>query len=207
MPEYKFYYFGVYARGEPTRLLLNHAKVDFENVMFGMEDWPNHKPNMPNGQVPCLETSDGKKMGQSVSIVRFLGAKYGYYPKDPMEAYETDALCDAAQDVMAKVYLPIFGPADKKEENISLVIDEVMPKFLNMLEPRLGDSGFVCGEKLTIADFWIGGFYTNYATNPMCYAPERWAALLEKYPKFKAYGARFAEENKEYLAKRHQAPC
>ena len=96
MPEYKLYYFGVYARAEAMRMLLSHANADWENVMVGMEEWPALKPSMPGGVMPCLELADGTKMGQSVSILRFLGAKHGYYPKDPKQAYEVDMLLDAA---------------------------------------------------------------------------------------------------------------
>ena len=62
------------------------------------------------------------------------------------------------------------------------------------------------GDKLTCADFWIGGLYTNYANNPNCYTPERWAALLNDFPAFKAYGERFAAENKAWLDSRIQCP-
>ena len=62
--EYKFYYFTLHGRGDPARALLNHAKIPFENIEFGFDKWPEHKPNMPNQQVPCLELKDGTKMGQ-----------------------------------------------------------------------------------------------------------------------------------------------
>jgi hypothetical protein len=37
MSTVKLYYFDVYARAEPIRLLLNHAKVTFEDVRLNGE--------------------------------------------------------------------------------------------------------------------------------------------------------------------------
>ena len=45
-----------------------------------MEGWGAVKHTMPNGQVPALETPEGKTLSQSQAILRFLGRKYGYYP-------------------------------------------------------------------------------------------------------------------------------
>ena len=83
----------------------------------------------------------------------------------------------------------------------------MVPNFLKHVEGRLANSKFLVGDDLTIADFWIGGFYTNYAANPIVYAPERWSALMDKHPNFKAYGERFKEANAKWLSSRPPAPC
>ena len=64
----------------------------------------------------------------------------------------------------------------------------------------------MAGYKLTIADFWIGGLYTNYMTNPDSFGRRQFLDLLQYYPDFEAYGKRYAEANKDYLAKRPQYP-
>ena len=206
MPEYKFYYFGLHARGEPIRMLLAHAGADWEDVRVTFEEWPQLKPSMPNGQVPCLEVN-GKKMGQSNSILRYIGMKLGYYPEDPMQAYESDMLSDAFADVQAKIYLPHFenDPAVKKEKT-DLVFETLVPNFLKVIEPICAKGQFLVGEKLTCADFWIGGLYVNYCANELCFERERWNALLEQFPAFKAYGERFAAANESYLSTRGKAP-
>ena len=79
----KLYYFNFYARVEPIRMLLAHAKVDYEDVRVDFPDWPALKPTMPGGQLPCLELDDGTKMGESMDILNFLAEKYGYLPEDP----------------------------------------------------------------------------------------------------------------------------
>lgn len=80
--------------------------------------------------------------------------------------------------------------------------NNAIPKWIEFLEPYLNDGEFLCGEKLTIADFVIGGLYTNTITNEKSGGKEKWSDLLKKYPKFEAYGERFAEANKMYLTTR-----
>ena len=59
--EFKFYYFDGYGRGEFHRILLNHAKVNFENVTipFDGHSWPALKPSLNNLSLPILVRPDG----------------------------------------------------------------------------------------------------------------------------------------------------
>ena len=84
--EYTFYYFNLYVRGEGVRMLLNHAGVPFEDKRVEFPDWPALKPTMPGNQLPALQLKDGRLLGQSKAILRFVGMKHGYYPDDPVEA-------------------------------------------------------------------------------------------------------------------------
>ena len=44
----------------------------------------------------------------------------------------------------------------------------------------------------------VGGLYTQFMANEhVGYAPEKWKAVLDKYPGFQAYGERLAFEMKE----------
>jgi glutathione S-transferase len=45
--------------------------VDYEDKRIPREEWPTMKPNTPLGQMPVLEV-DGKMLGQSVAIARYL---------------------------------------------------------------------------------------------------------------------------------------
>jgi glutathione S-transferase len=53
----KLYYFDLYGRAEGIRMLLNHAKVEFEDVRLSPEDFGKLKNEgkFEFGQVPALE--------------------------------------------------------------------------------------------------------------------------------------------------------
>jgi glutathione S-transferase len=76
-------------------------------------------------------------------------------------------------------------PAKLLESPFSLPSNKEIPKFLDFLEPYLQDGKFLCGDKLTIADFVIGGFYCNSLDNEkIAFGKEKFQALLADYPKF-----------------------
>ena len=50
-PVVKLVYFDLQGRGELIRTLLKCGDIQFEDVRFGFEDWPKHKPNTIFGQV------------------------------------------------------------------------------------------------------------------------------------------------------------
>jgi glutathione S-transferase len=158
---------------------------------------------MPNKKIPVLELNDGTKLGQSISILRFLGKEHGYYPKDPLEAHKADYLIDCYFDNFIGIALNSALPAKLLESPFSIPSNKAIPDFIEFLEPYLKDDKFLCGDKLTIADFVIGGFYVNSIDNDkIAFGKEKWSELLTKYPNFKAYGERFYEENKVYLMSR-----
>lgn len=70
-------------------------------------------------------TIDGQEYGQSMSILRSLGAKHDlYFPTDSMTSYYCDVVIDTYTDVfesVAKICLPILtakgGQADDEDKN------------------------------------------------------------------------------------------
>jgi glutathione S-transferase len=158
---------------------------------------------MPGKKLPVLELDDGTKIGQSVSILRFLGKQHGYYPEDPLEAHKCDYLLDCYNDKFIGIALNSALPEKAIKFESPLPFDlplpkpnQAIPQWIEFLEPYLNDGEFLCGDKLTIADFVIGGFYTNtIINNEAPFGNSKWSELLEKYPKFKNYGEKFAEAN------------
>lgn len=55
---------------------------------------------MPFGQVPVLEI-DGKKIGQSVAICRYVAKQVGLAGKDDLQALEIDSTVDTIHDMRA----------------------------------------------------------------------------------------------------------
>ena len=188
-------------------MLLDHAGVNYEDVCFGFEKWPELKPTMPNGQVPCLELKDGTKMGESYAIIRYLGSIHGYYPTDARQALEVDYLLEGYEALLSVIYKPHFAKPDEKDALIANIFDNAMPKLLSVVEPLCAKGEFLVGSKLTIADFFIGGLYTNYINNKnVTFAHDKWPTCLDSFPNFKAYGERFSAAVKGRLDARPPCP-
>ena len=94
---------------------------------------------------------------------------------------------------------------EAQETAVNALFNTVLPKFLKICEDKLAKGRiYICGDKITIADFYIGGLYPNLFVNDKCpFGGERWAACLENYPNFKAYGERFAADNAARLTTRN----
>ena len=158
--------------------------------------------------MPTLELADGTMMGQSVAIANFIGKRHGFYPTDDMLAYKNDAIIDYLADRAKEIMGPAFAKEEEKAKLIDVSIDESFPKLMANLDSFIPETGFLLGDKLHVCDFFVGGLYVNVFTNPkgrFGIEDGRWAAALAKYPKFDAYGKRFAEANKEWLEKRMEA--
>ena len=52
----KLYYFDVYAKVEPIRMLFHKANVQYEDIRVPFKDWPDMKASnfSPSGQLPVL---------------------------------------------------------------------------------------------------------------------------------------------------------
>ena len=97
----KVYYFDIYGKAEPIRMMLTHAKVEFEDVRFNGEQFKEAKESgkFEFGQVPAFETEDGKVLSQSAAILRYVARTNGYYPEDPMDQWFADSTLDALEDL------------------------------------------------------------------------------------------------------------
>ena len=66
------------------------------------------------GQVPVLE-DHGRRLSQSSAILRYIGKKYGYYPKDELEAWKVDSTLDAIKDLVREL-MNAYGCMHAKNE-------------------------------------------------------------------------------------------
>eukprot|EP00355_Strombidium_rassoulzadegani_P007574 CAMPEP_0168625292 /NCGR_PEP_ID=MMETSP0449_2-20121227/9917_1 /TAXON_ID=1082188 /ORGANISM="Strombidium rassoulzadegani, Strain ras09" /LENGTH=91 /DNA_ID=CAMNT_0008667003 /DNA_START=373 /DNA_END=645 /DNA_ORIENTATION=+ len=90
---------------------------------------------------------------------------------------------------------------------VTEIFEVHLPKLMDYLEPKCRQTKtFLVGNKLTIADFIVGGLYTNLANNPhVGYGGQRWVEFLRKNPSFNAYGERYSKAMQKYLDKRNPA--
>ena len=86
--EFELVYFDLHARAEANRMVLAHAKADWNDRRVGGDSWKALKESgvCPNGQIPVL-FHKGKVMNESMAILRYLGKVLGYYPEDAFAAW------------------------------------------------------------------------------------------------------------------------
>ena len=160
MSAHKLNYFSIPAsgaRGFVTRIALRSAAADgkissFEDNRITFPDWPAVKASgmAPLGQMPFLEVN-GSVICESVPISSYSCKIAGLYPTDPFEALKQDeivAIIDEAWNLVAKT------SKDQPETRIAYA-NEVAPKFLKVVESRLGDSTFFNGSSPGFADLWV----------------------------------------------------
>lgn len=205
-----FSYFDLYGRGEPGRMMLSHAKVDFVDDRIANEAWPSLKGSKFGGNgLPIITLTNGKMISQSQAVYRLLGRQYGYYPTNVEIQLEHDWIADNYVDLFAKIAPAIFFEKDPvaKQKLCDDLFGNIMPNFFNAHKRYFTSPGkFLFGDTLTVADFLMGKLYTDYFNNPNCPHGEDWKKVLAGAPEFEAYGKRFSMEMAPYLAKRPKCP-
>ena len=105
------------------------------------------------------------------------------------------------------LWMPGYLTDEQKSAGLEKCFTEGVPKFLQDLERKLPEAGWICGDKLTWIDFLVGGIIYNNFLNAASKRATHWAPAWETAgAKTKAYAERFGEEFKEYLASRPAAP-
>ena len=115
------------------------------------------------------------------------------------------------EDFVAKKMMPWMGPSASEEEKVKILekfMVEDFPPFLDQLESRIPENGWLLGDKMTWIDIILGNFLFANPLNAASKRATSWAPAWEKSAgqKTKAYAARFGDEFKEYLASRAPAP-
>ena len=116
-------YFPLPGRGEAIRLALTISNIPFNDHRVPFRSWGNTKPTTPWGTLPILELSDSSdgdggtttRLGQSRSILRFVGKYTGLYPTtitsdddddiniNYLHTQRIDELMDALEDLGAAI--------------------------------------------------------------------------------------------------------
>ena len=86
-----------------------------------------------------------------------------------MEVYKQEHFLALYNDDFVKKYLlpPFYAAEADKPPLIEKLMKEGIPFFFESLRKKLAEhqTYFLCGDKLTLADFVIGGFFTNIVKN------------------------------------------
>jgi len=118
----KLYYFDIYGRAEGIRMLLDCAKVEFEDVRMNKEQIEEMKAacKLEYGQVPMLELDDGTQLTQTGAIMRYLASTHGFGYTDPKDIYRSEHLNSLAMDdFFGKFLMPIFTAPDGEKNALA----------------------------------------------------------------------------------------
>ena len=76
-------------------ILAEYLLLDCQNILNNISFF---LVDMPGGQLPVLEI-DGEKIGQSITIARFLANKFNLTGKTEIEKAKADMILDCIQDI------------------------------------------------------------------------------------------------------------
>jgi len=148
MPEYELFYWPITGLGEPIRIAMAIGGIPFkDNTPKNCENFAAKKEEA-GCQVPFL-TIDGKVMGQSRAILRYLGKEVKYdgkplYPVDSMEAYNCDELIELIEDARSPLgkTFSIQDQAEKEAARAALFAEDGgIAKWLVKVDQRLASFG------------------------------------------------------------------
>ena len=190
-------------RGEPARLALSIAGIEFEDRRVPADAWPGLKSQMPYGVLPVLEV-DGRTLTQSNAINRYVGKLANLYPTDQWQAALCDEVMDALEDIGQQIVatFPIKDAAEKKAARERLVAGPIS-LYLSRLHAQLEQRGgeYFADGRLTIADLRVFVWIRHLRSGALDHVPTdlaehigpslvRQAERLSAHPSISAYYAR-----------------
>lgn len=158
MSKFKLTYFDFDGgRGEPARLVLSIAGIEFEDRRVPLDAWSDLKPRMPYHAVPVLEV-DGQELTQSNTINRYVGKLANLYPSDPWQAALCDEVMDAVEDIGQQIVATFpIKDADEKRRARERLSARPIPLYLSRLHTQLQQRGgqYFADGRLTVADLRV----------------------------------------------------
>jgi glutathione S-transferase len=166
--------------------------IALELVPVGIGD-PNPDFNAisPFKKMPALKDGDFG-ISDSTAIITYLEAKHpepAMLPSDPADRARVIWFDEFADTILAAAAGPIFfnmivAPTFLKQEGDMAVVENaktnLLPPVLDYAESVIPPSGFLVGERLTLADIAVASPFVNAAHSGVLPDPA-------KYPKLTAY--------------------
>jgi len=148
-------------------LVLDYKELDYENVpTFPGDPSPEFRAMSPLGKIPVLE-HDGFTIPDTSVIARYLdriAPQKSIYPDDPqlearalwLEEYADSRLIDNCAALFRERLLnPKMFKQPTNEETVRNVLDKTMPECLAYLESLVPESGYLVGDRPSIADIAV----------------------------------------------------
>jgi glutathione S-transferase len=157
MPNYKLTYFDFDGgRGEPIRIALHAAGIDFDDERLAFPEFGARQPGLRFNAVPVFEV-DGVPVTQSNGICRYVGRMAGLYPEDALQALYCDEALGAAEDVTNNVVTTFGLEGDALRDARKALVDGRLSVYLRGLNDMLvrGGGKYFANNALSVADLKI----------------------------------------------------
>lgn len=157
---------------------------------FSKDAWFKVKPTLPVDfpNLPYLYDGD-VKISQSVTIMRYLGRKFGFWPDTEQQAVRVDLIEQQLVDWRGQgVVLFYNDDYDKLKDGYI----NALPTMMQSMSKFLGTNDYFAGNKLTYVDFlayeWLD-VQKTYQAKVLDATPNlvSFVKRIESIPKVKAY--------------------
>jgi len=148
---------------------LDYRHVDAGGAAGGLDD-PQFLAMNPHGRIPVIDDA-GTVVWESHAILRYLAARYGagsFWSDDPATRSLADRWMDWAQtslqpDFLVGVFWAFYRTPEayRDMEKVSAKIASCA-RHMSLLDRVLGETGFVAGETMTLADIAVGTHLYRY---------------------------------------------
>lgn len=165
MPDYKLIYFDFDGgRGEPIRIALHAAGIEFEDQRVTFEEFGKLRADLPFKALPVVHL-DGQVITQSNALTRHVGKRAGLYPEDELQALYCDEVMDAVEDLTHRVAGTLGLEGDELKAARETLAEGWLPVFVKGIGGLLERGGdYFADGRLTIADlkmFVVTGWLTS----------------------------------------------
>lgn len=133
----EYNYFSFYGRGSPMVHMWELRGIPYKWNKLELPTWPEMKPNAPfyGGTLPLTFNMTGKRLHQSKAQMKFYARMMGFYPKDPMEAFQSDWIVETYYDyyndlVAAGFILATGGKKDDTHVAQEKTFNEKIPAMM-----------------------------------------------------------------------------
>ena len=157
MSTYKLTYFDFDGgRGEPVRIALHIAGIDFEDKRISFSEFGELRKDWRFNAVPVLEI-DGTAVTQSNAMCRFVGRMAELYPADSLQALYCDEVMGAVEDLSNRIVQTFGLEGDELKLAREKLADGWLSVFLRGLDELLvrGGGEYFADDQLTIADLKV----------------------------------------------------
>ena len=157
MSTYKLIYFDFDGgRGEPVRIALHMAGIDFEDQRISFSEFGEMRKDWRFNAVPVLEI-DGATVTQSNAMCRFVGKMAGLYPADNLQALYCDEVMGAIEDLSNRIVQTFGLEGDELQLAREKLADGWLSVYLRGLNELLvrGGGEYFADNQLTVADLKV----------------------------------------------------